>query len=694
MNDDNDVSWERRDNSPSGSMDRDKDEEILDLELKINAKKAGTTKGWGLYLSEYDENGNEIDSGDEIHVAEGVFSADRRIEQSNGFTGADDEHIQNFTPDSPNDGYRGTDWLRYLIVGTDIDVDSDNSGEISDTNIWRGQDYFENHPASEIPSQYDKYKWGMIVFVNDDSDDGDADPDNGWNGTDWSGPEANIVVTDEDDLKPLVLRSLDLDASEQSEIDTLYGGANISLTQAGGDGKNRVFTTGSTPQVLLNNSSKDSADQLPDGTPIWDILKGSKDLNLQVEGLELGDVILEVKLVLGQLGYGPVIHTDRVKISNLKLKKIPLGGSANLSKVIIGKVYVPTKWGGVLKVSGTDVELFYNDGSDLDCDTAIKIFKGELDANRVAQGSPCSYTVPENKHGWYYAKITAASATAISSTFIQDGAASTTPWNGWYWPSLDTANPNLYDQTGSYTPLKDYDTVYGTSERAAEEANYSGGDAWWGHCWGWSLAAIAKTQPAATTKNGVSFNQDEMEGLYSELAEGATMGWAWRVGSPSSEIPAGPPTAATGEAVDGWPDDVHKGFRKYIRQRNKAMNGDLRDATGGDSDEVWNHDVYDYESTMQEAPGGNEKIIEVTTGITSNTDTPAMPPDTGKREDTYVYVLEYKNDGTIDGTSADQNWKSCTGFAPSCLGTVKAHELNWQGSHCGITKANVDGLYP
>lgn len=321
MNDDNNVSWERRDNSPSGSMDRHKDEEILDLELKINAKKAGTTKGWGLYLSEYDEDGNEIDSGDEIHVAEGVFSADRRIEQSNGFTGADDEHIQNFTPDSPSDGYRGTDWLRYLIVGTDLDVDSDNSGEISDTNIWRSEDFFENHPASEIPPQhgYDKYKWGMIVFVNDDSDDGDTDPDNGWNGTDWSGPEANTVVADEDDLKPLVLRSLDLDANEQSEIDTVYGGANISLSQVGGDGKIRVFTTGSTPQALLNNSSKGAADQLPDGTSIWDILKGTQDLKLQVEGLEAGDVVLEVKLVLGQLGYGPVIHTDRVKIKILKI---------------------------------------------------------------------------------------------------------------------------------------------------------------------------------------------------------------------------------------------------------------------------------------------------------------------------------------------------------------------------------------
>jgi len=378
----------------------------------------------------------------------------------------------------------------------------------------------------------------------------------------------------------------------------------------------------------------------------------------------------------------------------VKVEKIPLGRSADLSKFIIGKVYVPTKWGGELKLTGSNVQLFYTDGSDLDCDTAIQMFKGELDASRVAQGSPCTYDVPENEHGWYYAKIPNDARTEISAEFVQRGAASTTPWNGWYWPSLDSVNPNLYDETGPYTPLKDYDTIYGTSERAAEEANYSGGDSWWGHCWGWSLAAIAKTQPGATTTNGVVFSQDEMEGLYTELAEGATVGWTWRVGSPSAGIPAGPPTAATGEAVDSWADDVQNALRQYIRQQGKAMNGNLRDVSGGDASQVWNHDVYKYESTMSEATGGNEKVVEVTTLITANTDGPAMPPDTAKREDTYVYVLEYKNDGTIDGSSEKQNWKSCTGFAPQCLGTVNPNDLNWQGSHCGITKANVDGLYP
>ena len=57
----------------------------------------------------------------------------------------------------------------------------------------------------------------------------------------------------------------------------------------------------------------------------------------------------------------------------------------------------------------------------------------------------------------------------------------------------------------------DYDTIYGTHERAAEEANGSTNDpafGWEGHCWGWSLAAIAIPQPQALVKNNVTFTRD------------------------------------------------------------------------------------------------------------------------------------------------------------------------------------------
>jgi hypothetical protein len=374
------------------------------------------------------------------------------------------------------------------------------------------------------------------------------------------------------------------------------------------------------------------------------------------------------------------------------IAKIPLGGSAGLSDCIVGKVYVPTRWGGTLTLSGGNVELFYTDGSDLTLDTAALILTGGLDPNIVAQGNPCEYSVTQD-NGWFYVKA-AASAT-ISAAFLEDGAASVTPWNGWYWPRLDSVNPNLYDSTGSYTPLKKYDMVYGTSTRAKELATFSGGVYWEGHCWGWSLASIARTQPSATTVNGVSFGQDEMEGLYTELANGALSGtgsWTWVVNG----IPPGPPTAASNDAVDIWPGKVHNALVWNIRVDRRAMTANLRASGGGDPAQIWNHAVYKYESSLREAAGGNEKVIELTTLITSNTDGPGIPPDSAKRQDTYVYVLEYDSAGEIMEGSSVQNWISCSGFAPQCLGTVATEaDFNWRASHCSITKANVDALnYP
>jgi hypothetical protein len=188
-----------------------------------------------------------------------------------------------------------------------------------------------------------------------------------------------------------------------------------------------------------------------------------------------------------------------------------------------------------------------------------------------------------------------------------------------------------------------------------------------------------------------------MEGLYIELADGATndyeSSWSWIVGSPANQIPAGPPTSATGEAVDIWPGEIQNGLRQWIRERHMAMNANLRASSTGNPSEVWNHDVYRYASAMAEAPGGNERIVAITTVITSNIDGPAMPADGLNRQETYVYILEYNANGEIDGSSPSQNWISCTAYAPAELGTVHPETFAWNASHSGITLANVEDLY-
>jgi hypothetical protein len=398
-----------------------------------------------------------------------------------------------------------------------------------------------------------------------------------------------------------------------------------------------------------------------------------------------------------------VSGTQRVtNFTVIKSDKIPLGSYTLLSKFTIGKVYAPTE--GQLKLTGGTVELFYTNGTDITPNTTVDIYTGALDVNRVATGSPITYDLPPNKYGWYYVKMSTESSTLIMSTFTQNGTAAVTPWNGWYWPRKNSIPPNLYGQAAlgsAFSPLEKYDAVYNTTERSREEANFGGSTApyWHGHCWGWAAAAMAMAQPAGTTKNGIAFNQDEMEGLYSELAAFGTFqpGLTWVAGdpSPTGSIPATPVTEATDEQVDFWPDDFHNALVQYIRRGRVALISDLR-ARPGDttSDEVWNHDVYWYESTMAEASGGNEKVIEVTTMIRSNTDGPAMPPDGSYRQDTYVYVLEYNPNGTINGSSPFQNWTSVPKFAPACFGTLQPEGFIWgPAAHCTITKANVDGLY-
>lgn len=401
-----------------------------------------------------------------------------------------------------------------------------------------------------------------------------------------------------------------------------------------------------------------------------------------------------------------ILRFDAVSLHPV-IKKMPLGTPAALSRNIIGKVWAPTKWGGELEFSGAKCDVYYTGGGDLDCGQAAAILRDELPACKLPEIRPGVFSVPEGQHGWYYVQALSDTTTSITSTFTQEGRAATLPWNGWYWPFLDGTFPNLYDETGPHTPLAKYDRVYGTTERQSEAAyvdpsthRWMRSDAkeWEGHCWGWSLAAVARSQPAATTKTGFTFDQDEMEGLYTELAEGATCGWTWRVGtpnvqgSPATEIPAGPPTDLLGEPADAWPGKFHNALEQYLRQQKKPMNGNLRDQSGADPSQVWNHDVYAYKSTMSEAAGGNERIVTIETTITSNVDVGSMPADSDTREDTYWYVIEYQADGTIDVSSQNQNWLDCTGFLPACLGTVEV--LDWQGGHCTITKDNVDGLYP
>ncbi len=141
-----------------------------------------------------------------------------------------------------------------------------------------------------------------------------------------------------------------------------------------------------------------------------------------------------------------------VNVVVYKVEVIPLGGTADLYNLCLGKSYIPDAAGGKLTLTGSAMDLFYTDGQDLDAVVATKIFSGALDANKVATGNPVSYDVPENKYGWYYVKVASTNATSITGEFWQEGAAAKggtpwVPWNFWYFPfQVMSNNPgaNLY----------------------------------------------------------------------------------------------------------------------------------------------------------------------------------------------------------------------------------------------------------
>jgi hypothetical protein len=158
------------------------------------------------------------------------------------------------------------------------------------------------------------------------------------------------------------------------------------------------------------------------------------------------------------------LQSPRLDITiDITILKIPLGGKANLSKYVLGKVYEPTKWGGKLSV-GVGASLYYTDGSDLTPEVAWKIIKGDL----TALSNP--YEVPENKHKWYYVHLDATSPTEVSATFTQEGEANKSPWTcPWYPMADDMSTNNLYEDGGA---LAKYDQAFGTTSCLIEKLNW------------------------------------------------------------------------------------------------------------------------------------------------------------------------------------------------------------------------------
>jgi hypothetical protein len=293
--------------------------------------------------------------------------------------------------------------------------------------------------------------------------------------------------------------------------------------------------------------------------------------------------------------------------------KIPLGGSAKVGGPLLGKLYVPTKYGGKLDIRGHGpIKLFYTDGQDIDHLTVVAIKTGSI--TPVAEGAPpFIYEVPgpsgdppETKYGWYYVRHMVATPAEVSNAFEQSKTTSKQPWNSWWYPmAQDVVGPKLYDEDG---PLRKYDLAYGSTSWDVEKAHHfypsstheSMDVSWFGHCGDASASIVCEDEPLGTfsAPNGVEFTAEDKKGLLVALYHDCK-------GEPDTDGP---------DAIgfDIMPNVWHQWLEEWIIGKDTMFIADLCN-TGMWGDSIWYFPVYAIEkaSYKEKAGQANECLVYI-----------------------------------------------------------------------------------
>jgi hypothetical protein len=602
-----------------------------------------------------------------------------------------------------------TDTIKVTICDLDLLADINRDGDI-DTNDNNG----------------DETSKGMRVPLNADDDDHNGTPDKNQVEFPDNDDENDVLVRDEDDeLIPVIVNICPEKLPKTAGLED----ATVTLEASGADKIHLWTDRRKTRQLVLPYQ--------------WQDLDPK---TIYVEGISASNTVRDICLKIVYRHGAIQTEVDKINISASRAVRIPIeycdvAKGVNIIQGIAGIIYVPTD--GFLSVSSLDsssIKLYYIGNSELDFDEVNALICGQQDSSIVAEHSPyCNYDVPSGKQGWYYVRLMGNGFMNVKATFVQEGRATKTPWNGPYWPKADTSIEgddivdlwNLYDDDG---PLEKYDHVYGTMTKRLEEDNYyKDFDAipWEGHCNGWAVASILIAEPANETftipalvrahgtfpSTSVDFTQDDIKGLYSELFTGASF-----IISEELEGQSESGTCLLMRSIDDdceilsfdahvnalnlAADDVQNAI-KVIRTKKEPLCANLRASIKEEwrtprpletmqqrnnivniEDQVWNHAVYYYKSEFSENMSHEmESIFEVKTKIRSN-------DDCGKpyREDTYIYEFQYSQ-GIIVPNSKYQKWKYFSNLAPESFGTASATVISQLGGHCFIDLTKIQWLY-
>jgi hypothetical protein len=227
---------------------------------------------------------------------------------------------------------------------------------------------------------------------------------------------------------------------------------------------------------------------------------------------------------------------------------------------------------------------------------------------------------------------------SVTNDLPASGRSARVPWSGYWWPMLYTYTTKLYNNPG---PMTKYDSVTHASSYGWEYNNHrttKSANNWWGHCQAWAAAAIMERQPYGKTVNGVSFSQDDVEGLYAETwtyHDGAQYGTKYRGQGTGSEA-----------YKDVYPAEFDRVTRYWIGVQKTAL---IMDFTTGTA--VWNYPVYAF-SRYSTKSGDKEYVKMVLTRAGPYLNTSGTSPI----QQTFYYTLQSGTNGwwySPSGSSVD-----------------------------------------
>jgi hypothetical protein len=368
----------------------------------------------------------------------------------------------------------------------------------------------------------------------------------------------------------------------------------------------------------------------------------------------------------------PPTNNGTIAPKIIAIRAITLGGSTNYAKGELGQVYVPSKWGGTLSLYGSDIKLFYDDGTPLTSDRAGKLIKGEYDGYQVAEGDPCTKAIAENAFKWFYFTTAAEGSTTVSNTFIEercmprmsDADTNNDVWCSWWWPASDDKNPNAYDLQVSYDdsvtvepgPLRKYDSFVGHESPDSQSAWQWEMTNWWfaglaggykGKCDAATLAGFEATRPSgakplvSASGSNIVFREQDQICLCVER---------YWLKMPRKEVDVEEPGTAY-SLFKKVGDLLHADwFHNKLRDRITSDKGVIL------YDTEWNKGVYKYRAAY--VADGTTDLQRRTVTIQNDMSYKNWDKWIGvEKTATSVYRLEYRNDGTIPSNGkAERAW--------------------------------------